>query len=227
MKVLLNLILISGMSILMFSCKEKAATAGEKGEVATTGGVQYNAALDMTTINWEGSKPTGDKHTGTINISDGQLFVSNGKFTSGGFNLDMNTIVVTDITGDDKADLEAHLKGTEADGADHFFNVTKFPAGKFEITSVTDTTGENGLNALVKGNLTLKGITKEITIPANVAVTEAGVTVSTPSFAINRTEWGVNYKSKSIFSDLGDKFINDDIVLKINLTATPAAAPVQ
>ena len=227
MKVFFNLILFSGLSILVFSCKEKASPTDTKGNVSMTAGVQYDAVPDMTTIYWEGSKPTGSKHFGNINITDGQLFINNGKLVSGGFNLDMNSITVTDITGDDKTDLEAHLKGTEADGADHFLNVTKFPTGKFEITSVKDTTGENGLNALVKGNLTLKGVTKEISIPGNVAVNEAGVTVSTPNFTINRTEWGVNYKSKSIFSDLGDKFINDDIILKINLTAKPTAAPVQ
>lgn len=227
MKVFFNLILFSGLSILVSSCKEKATPTDTKGNVSMTAGVQYDAVPDMTTIYWEGSKPTGSKHFGNINITDGQLFINNGKLVSGGFNLDMNSITVTDITGDDKTDLEAHLKGTEADGTDHFFNVTKFPTGKFEITSVTDTTGENGLNAHVKGNLTLKGVTKEISIPANVAVNEAGVTVSTPNFTINRTEWGVNYKSKSIFSDLGDKFINDDIMLKINLTAKPTAAPVQ
>lgn len=226
MKVLFNLILISGMSVLMFSCKNKATDAEAQGEVATTQGVQYNAAPDMTTINWEGSKPTG-KHTGTINITDGQVFVNNGKLVSGGFNLDMNTIVVTDLAGEEKTDLEAHLKGTQAESADHFFNVTKFPTGKFEITSVSDTTGENGINTLVKGNLTLKGISKEIAIPANVTVNDAGVTVSTSNFAINRTNWGVNYSSKSVFSDLGDKFINDDIVLKINLTAKPVATPAQ
>lgn len=227
MRISAYLILIVVYSFFISSCKDKSTSENKQGEVAVSTGVQYEAAPDLTTIYWEGSKPTGSKHFGNIKISDGQLFINNGKLVSGSFNIDMNSITVTDITGDDKADLEAHLKGTEADGADHFFNVTKFPNGKFEITSVIDTTGENGINALVKGNLTLKGITKEITIPSSIAINEAGVTVSTPNFTINRTSWGVNYKSKSIFSDLGDKFINDDIILKIILSAKQGSAPVQ
>lgn len=178
----------------------------------------------MTIINWEGSKPTGN-HTGTIKVSDGKIYINNGKITSGNFTIDLNTITVTDITGEDKAGLESHLKGTEAEDADHFFNVAKYPTGKFEITSVLDTTTADGANTVVKGNLTLKGITKEISIPANVSVTADSVSVISKSFNINRTLWGINYRSKNIFTDLGDKFINDDIVLQINLAAKPA--PVQ
>jgi hypothetical protein len=46
------------------------------------------------------------------------------------------------------------------------------------------------------------------------------MTLSTDSFKINRTEWNINYASKSIFDDLKDKFVNDDIELKVNVTAT-------
>lgn len=224
MKILKNLFLSAGLTFTIFSCKDKAPIEDAAANVAAAEGIAYIAAPDMTIINWEGSKPTS-KHTGTINVSDGKIYINNGKITSGNFTIDLNTISVTDITGEDKASLEAHLKGTEAEDADHFFNVTKFPVGKFEVTSVVDTTMENGVNTLVKGNLTLKGITKEISIPAKVSVSAEAVSVISNSFSINRTEWGINYRSKNIFTDLGDKFINDEIALQINLTAKPS--PVQ
>ena len=46
------------------------------------------------------------------------------------------------------------------------------------------------------------------------------MTLSTESFKINRTEWNINYASKSIFDDLKDKFVNDEIELVVKLKAT-------
>ena len=45
------------------------------------------------------------------------------------------------------------------------------------------------------------------------------MTIQSEAFIIDRTQWGVNYGSKSIFDDLGDKFINDDMELKILILA--------
>jgi len=36
---------------------------------------------------------------------------------------------------------------------------------------------------------------------------------------IDRTKWDVNYGSKSLFDNLGDKFISDNIELQIELQA--------
>ncbi|MDX1472244.1 MAG: YceI family protein, partial [Flavobacteriaceae bacterium] len=54
-----------------------------------------------------------------------------------------------------------------------------------------------------------------------VTVTDNGdtVTLTSDTFTIDRTKWDVNYGSKSVFDNLGDNFINDDIELKINITA--------
>jgi hypothetical protein len=46
------------------------------------------------------------------------------------------------------------------------------------------------------------------------------MTLTSKPFSIDRTKWGVNYGSKSIFDNLGDKFINDDIGLEIELHAS-------
>jgi polyisoprenoid-binding protein YceI len=66
----------------------------------------------------------------------------------------------------------------------------------------------------------LKGITKPVKFPATITLDGNKMTLSTDSFKINRTEWNINYASKSIFDDLKDKFVNDDIELKVNVTAT-------
>ena len=69
----------------------------------------------------------------------------------------------------------------------------------------------------------MKGVTKEVGFKANITVTDGQVVVTTPQFTIDRTQWGVNYNSKSVFDNLGDNFINDEIGLRINLTAGKAA----
>jgi polyisoprenoid-binding protein YceI len=65
--------------------------------------------------------------------------------------------------------LTSHLKNQD------FIDVEKFPTIKFESTRITPA-GEAGKVEIV-GNLTLHGETKEVTIPATVAVSGAGVTV--------------------------------------------------
>ena len=76
----------------------------------------------------------------------------------------------------------------------------------------------------VKGNLTLKGTKKSITIPANISVAGGKVSAVTPSFTINRTEWGISYGSGSIVDLAKDKVINDDIALVLELNASEAVA---
>lgn len=200
------------------------ACKGEKNEnevveevaVASNESTTYVVNTETSVIEWIGSKPSG-KHNGTINLKSGELAVKNDNIESGMFVIDMNSIVVLDLTGDDKADLEGHLKGTgDKAGEDHFFNVTKFSEGKFEISSITT---ENG-KATVNGNLTLKDVTKPVSFPATVVYEGDSMMLTSDTFLINRTQWNVNYASKSIFDDLKDKYVNDDIELVVKLVAT-------
>lgn len=217
-----SLLILSALTLTV-SCKNDKTTEAETteaGKVKEVSGeaVQYTVDAKTSKIEWTGTKPTG-KHTGTIMLADGAVFVKDSVLDSGKFNIDMNTITVTDLTGEEKSNLEAHLKGNAADAKeadmDHFFNVKKFPTGSFEITSAKT---ENGKTS-VEGNLTLKGITKNVKFPAKVTVNGDTVTLESDVFSINRTLWNVNYASKSVFDNLGDKFVNDEIELKVSVTA--------
>ena len=72
---------------------------------------------------------------------------------------------------------------------------------------------------MIEGNLTLKEVKKNISFPPSTSLEGDTMVLTSEVFTINRTDWGVNYGSKSVFENLGDKFINDDIELKVNLTA--------
>ncbi|WP_291120285.1 YceI family protein [Flavobacterium sp. UBA6135] len=201
------------------SCKNDKTEAGDAQEVATTSDDANGYVVDTanSTIEWVGSKPTG-KHNGTIAISAGEVYLNNGKVESGKFTIDMTSITVLDLAaGDGKEDLEGHLKGLgKAEDADHFFNTNKYPEGVFEITSVNTVDGQT----TIEGNLTLKEITKSVKFPATLALDGDSLMLTTETFTINRTDWNVNYGSKSIFDNLGDKFINDAIELKISVKAS-------
>lgn len=223
MKNLLGLIVLASF-MLTTSCKQsegEKAVVSEAVEVATAAGTYISVDTDASVISWEGTKPTGT-HNGTINITQGSVTVDNGKVAGGSFVIDMNSISNTDMEGDMKANIENHLKGLAEGKEDHFFNVAQYPTGSFEISKVVSLSGDADANSSIYGNLTLRGITKAIGFKAMVSVNGERVTVSTPKFTINRTNWGINYGSKSVFDDLGDKFINDDIGLTINLTAGKA-----
>ena len=212
------------LALTVASCKNNNANAEQAVEQAAdqaAAAVEQAAAAVMVSgtytvepssvVERVGKKPTG-QHTGTIGLQSGSLTVDNGKVT-GDFTIDMNSITVTDITeADGKLDLEAHLKGTgKEDGADHFFNVKTYPTGTFKLTSF------DGAN--VTGDLTLKGKTKTISFPATLTITDNEVTLESKPFEINRVDFGVNYASKSVFGDLKDKFINDEIELVVKVKA--------
>ncbi len=204
---------------LVTSCKktegDKAETSNAT-EVAPTKGEGMDVDVESSRLFWVGTKPTGS-HTGTVALESGKIFIEGGKLSGGNFTIDMNSISCTDLDGDAKLDIEAHLKGTDGEGADDFFNVNVYPKAKFEITKVSELINDKAANSLVYGNLTLKNVTKSIGFKANVSIVEGVVTVKAPQFTIDRTKWGVNYKSKTVFSELKEKFINDDIGLAINL----------
>jgi len=205
-----------------FACKNKpagdAAETGAAQKTATMEGSEYTVDAAASKVLWEGAKPAG-KHHGTINVSSGVIGVENGKVTSGKFTIDMNSINVLDLQGDEKLSLEAHLKGTAEGKEVDFFDVQKFPTASFVINKVTGLGGAEDANSLVYGNLTIKDVTKEISFKAMIDINGQMIHVTTPQFTINRTDWGIKYGSKTFFDNLKDKFIEDNMGISINLMA--------
>lgn len=213
-----------GILVSVSSCKNK--TAGEKAEVgeaqtvAAANGDKYVVDAKSARLLWEASKVTG-KHNGSINIGSGEFFVKDGNITSGSFNIAMNSILVYDLQpGQGKEDLEGHLKGTGTEGVDDFFNVNTFPTAKYEITKTTAVSNDSTATHLVYGNLTLKGITKEVGFKAKISNEGNMIKVVAPQFQIDRTEFGIKFRSGKFFDNLADKAINDNFGLAIELSAT-------
>lgn len=213
-------ILLLGLTALFLSsCKGESSEAEMTAPVVHTeiplAADKYVADTLNSVITWKGSKPTGS-HRGTINLSSGVIYITKDSLETGRFVINMKSITVTDPeSGSDKENLENHLKGLKEGKEDHFFNTGKYPTGIFEITDIT----EEGNTAIINGSLKLKDITKSIKFPADVAVYADSLLIQSQKFTINRTLWNINFSSKSIFENLGDKYIDDDIELQISLKA--------
>ncbi|TXE19896.1 YceI family protein [Psychroserpens burtonensis] len=208
------------IAIASTSCKDKTTEANtsdaEAAAVSASTSQKYTANVAESSIEWKGFKPTG-AHNGTINLDNGIFKTDDGKLQSGTFLIDMTSITVTDLeSGDGKESLESHLKGTIEGKENHFFDTVKFPSAEFEITGTeASAAGQSRLS----GNLSIKGQKHNISFPVTITNNGDLMTIESEAFTIDRTKWGVNYGSKSIFDDLGDKFVNDDMELKIMILA--------
>jgi len=203
------------LSVVGFVASCSTAPEGEKVEAKDAKDVKVEAeaktlAVDAATskVEWVGTK-TGGQHNGDMMLKSGSLNVKGEEIVGGSFVLDMNSITALDLTEETgKAKLEGHLKTGD------FFEVEKFPEAKFEITNVKAEAGEGGATHKIEGNLTLKEVTKSVTIPAIVKIENGAVSATTPQFTIDRQVWGINYKST-----MKDVILNDQIGLKITLAA--------
>jgi polyisoprenoid-binding protein YceI len=167
----------------------------------------FKVDASKSSVNWLAKKVTG-QHNGTITISNGTLSLANDKIVGGKFEIDMTSIINADLQGEWNTKLIGHLK------SDDFFSVAKNPTAKLDITNVE--TKEN--NTIINGKLTIKGITQDISFPASVSK-KGNVVVAIATIRIDRTKYDIKYGSKSFIEGIGDKAIDDEFELQVNLVA--------
>ena len=168
------------------------------------GDVAYEVDSDASILSYSASRIAGNTHTGTVAISEGFLSFLDGNFENGSFTVDMTTIT-------DDSENEMYLTHV---ASDDFFNVEEFPTSTFNITSITP---ENDGTFTVSGDLTIRDVTNAVSFPAMFSESGDGQVTALAAFQIDRTEWGVNFDSGSIFQQLGDKAIRDEILYDLNL----------
>lgn len=167
--------------------------------------ITYKVDVAQSTLTWLGKKVTGS-HNGSIALQSGNLLFDGKKLSGGNFVIDMTTIK----DADKSERLEGHLK------ADDFFGTDKFATSTFVIKKIAAA----GTQVNVTGDLTIKGITNSITFPASVVWNADGsITATADKIIVDRTKYGIKYRSKGMFPDVGDKMIYDDFELAIKLVA--------
>lgn len=143
--------------------------------------------------------------TGTIHY-DADVTKSSVEFTAKVESID------TGVTGRDN-----HLRTAD------FFDVAKFPEMTFKSTKVE----KKGNGYVLHGDFTLKGVTKQISLPFHVigaikdnrGNTRFGVAAETK---INRRDYGITWGAKMPNGGLN---VGDEVVIDLQLEAIKAAAP--
>ena len=169
---------------------------------------------------WEGSTFLGDgSNTGDVNILKGELLIDNRHLVGGVVEVDMNTI-------------ENFVDQRSLNKLPAFFDVKKFPVSTFAITKVETGNDENTKvpndgstrvkdgNIKVTGNLTIEGITKAVTFPANMYFKDGmdGTVEVNGTLIIDRTDWGIDYGSEKHFYQSGNAIL-DDVKLFMKIVA--------
>jgi polyisoprenoid-binding protein YceI len=164
-------------------------------------GETHKADLATSILTWKGFKPTGT-HNGSLKLKEGAVKADKSGVISGSFVIDMSSIAVLDMPADSDGNVKlvGHLKSAD------FFDVEVFPTATYKFSKVET----KGKQKYLKGDLTIKGITKPVSIPVTVTTVKETITLKAEPFIIDRTEYNIQYKSNKFFDNLKDKFINDE-----------------
>ena len=169
----------------------------------------YKVDPAATKVSYVGKKVTGE-HTGNVSVKSGSLTVDKDVLSAGEVVVDMNSMTSTDITDKEmNAKYLGHMKSAD------FFDTAKYPEAKLVIKS----SKKNDKGLEVKGDLTFIGKTNPVTFQVtDIKKTDAAFSGKS-NLVINRTLWGLKYGSSSFIKGLGDKAINDEFTLAIDLSA--------
>jgi polyisoprenoid-binding protein YceI len=168
---------------------------------------EYKIDTQKSKITWTGKKVTG-QHTGTINLSEGSFAMKGNKISAGTFVIDMASLRDEEAN----AKLEGHLK------SDDFFSTDKNPTATFVTTKILSKGADQ---YAVKGNLTIKGITNEIEFPATIQVANGHISAKA-KIVVDRTKFDIKFRSGNFFQNLGDKAIDDNFELDVDLVGSPS-----
>lgn len=150
--------------------------------------LNYVVNTNDSKVEWVGIKKE-NYHGGHFTLNSGTLTVTNGKLSSGNFELNIKDFKLADPSDG----FSKHLKSAD------FFEVDKYPTANFQIESVNYTT-EN--DCTIEGSLTFKGITKKLSFPATIqSSTEKGF-FAHAYFKFNRFDFGIGYGKGKIYENV-------------------------
>ncbi|MEI9944024.1 MAG: YceI family protein [Chitinophagaceae bacterium] len=150
--------------------------------------------------------------SGKFTAFEGKVDAAKEDFTDAkiSFSADINSI----HTGNDQRD--GHLK------SDDFFNAEKFPKISFQSTAVEH---KSGSDYFVKGNLTIRDITKPVELKAEFGGTQKDFSNQTVAGfeltgKISRSEFGLKWNG---ITEAGGIVVSDDVKLVLNVEIVKAA----
>ena len=189
----------------------------KKSQIAFGFAVILAAATQAQTTTWQldpahSNAQFSVRHLGISNVQ--------GEFTklTGTVQLDDQDISKSTVNATiDVNSLDTRVQNRDNDlKSDHFFDVGKFPTITFQSTKIVST-GEG--TAKMTGNLTLHGVTKEVTFDVTgptkviqVMGTRRGASATTK---INRQDFGMVFMSNAMPG--GDQMIGDTVTIALDI----------
>jgi polyisoprenoid-binding protein YceI len=155
------------------------------------------------------------RHLGISNVQ--------GEFTkvTGSVNLDDQDISKSTVTATiDVNSLDTRVQHRDDDlKSDHFFDVAKYPTITFQSTKIVST-GQG--TAKMTGNLTLHGVSKEVTFdvtgPTKVIQVMGTRRGASATAKINRQDFGMVYMTNNLPG--GDEMIGDIVTITLDIEMT-------
>ena len=163
--------------------QEELVTEEMNTEVIAEG--EFSLNKEASYLNWTG-KRIGATHEGSFGIQ------------AASFNEDFTGTMVIDMASltTDSDILINHLKGED------FFDVATYPTATFVATSYTE--------GMLNGTLTVRGTSKELSVPVTATLEGETMTLNA-TFGLDRTQWGITFRSSNFFADLGEAAIDDTV----------------
>lgn len=178
----------------------------------------YRIDPSASVLEWTG-RNINNRHYGRIPFRNGEIVIAGGELQRGEITLDMTGITNLDLQDETyRRMLVNHLK------SDDFFDVVRYPVAAMIISGWQQLPGATPgtPDHTVKGELTIKGITRRLVFPAAVVPQEDGSLKAQAALTIDRTEWNVTYGSGKLFEKLGMHLVHDRIDIELFIVARRA-----
>lgn len=160
---------------------------------------KYKLDIKNSTLSWTGKAAFNSYSlTGTLKTKEGNISINEIEITN------LNVIIDMKSLDHENENLKNHLKNED------FFEVKTYPKVSFQM--YTSVSIESEKTVLI-GSLTIKDQTKVEKIPVIIEKTDLGITLKF-NHIIDRTKYGVNHNSPSIFKRMKENAIADEFILK-------------
>lgn len=166
-------------------------------------------------LEWTG-RNINNRHYGRIPVKGGKVEFAGGDLREGGVALDMSGITNQDLQDETYQQmLVNHLLSAD------FFDVARYPLASMTVNGWEPISSASlgTPDHLLRGELTIKGVTRPITVPVMVIPQGDGSIKAQAAFAIDRTDWNITYGSGKLFEKLGMHLVNDRIDIELFFVA--------
>ena len=210
----------AGIILLLMLCTAACWERQElKAEKASAGDVQpvkrpiraksLNIDTSKSVIHWRATKMLRTAgHEGTLQLKEGNLLFRNDTLIGGKIIADMNTIRIINTS----AYKKSTMRGLTNYLRKRAFEAGKFPFASFEITRVKYLDGDS---LLLWGNMRIKDVRKNISVPVSIGHSGGRLTQFTTQFSLERTTWNIGSGGNLLENNL----VDEDFALRIMLKA--------